>query len=202
MAITLYGPSTDSWKELDDDAFNAPFKSNGEFSKCRMNLHFEGTNISHTLNLPVYPLDVTNSISTAYASYDIIGRPGQLSAYNSTGDMSTSFSLHMHRELKTYGNSLADVNHIDKVVALIEAAQYPLFDTTGKGLYAPIVTYKFGDTQIVGKQTSVNTKWSGPKIEGKYMEVTMNITVVNVPKEILDYSHMFNSSPRGWHRWN
>lgn len=214
---TIYGTSENQWTELNDSAYFSWFGKNDDYNKCKVNLHYENTNENVTMNLPVYPEEVTNSITTNYASYDILGRPGSISAYNNTGDITTQFSLHMHRELKTPGGmtiqslyqtddkpyeiDLASFNKIDKIVSLIEAGQYPYLNSIGSASYAPIMTYKFGDTLIVGKQTSCNTKWSGPKIEGKYMDVTINISITNVPKQILDYKDIINSSPRGWGRW-
>lgn len=196
MANSLTENSTENWIELSDDN-----SSTNHHTNCSVTLSYNGAGVSVFYNLPVYPDDVSNSITTNYASYDIIGRPGQISAYNSTGDQTTSFTLHMHRELKTDGNSFGDDNHIDKIVSLIEAAQYPLIDTGGQGEYAPIVTYKFGDTLIRGKQANVSTKWSGTKINGKYMEVTINISVTNLASHIIDYSDILNSNPRGQGRW-
>lgn len=203
LPVTLAGTPTSYWRELDDSSYTAAFRSEGAFTSCCVTVEFigSGTGITKTLNLPVYPEDVTNAITTNYSSYDILGRPGQISAYTSTSDITTSFSLHMHRELKTYNNDIAaDRNHIDDIVSLIEAAQYPLFKP-GTGEYAPIVTYKFGDTLICGKQTSVNTKWSGPKIEGKFMEVVVSISVTNLFDRICDYTDIVSSSPRGWGRF-
>ena len=203
MSNTLYGTNF-KWQELDDSSYNSPFLQNDEYSKCIMNVNCGGK-FNKTLYLPVYPEDVTNSISTAYADASILGRPGTISAYNSTSDITTSFTLHMHREQQTFltsGNSAKDLdgkNIVDKIVSLIESAQYPYLDENGS--YTPIVVYKFGDTLIFGKQTSVQTKWSGPKIEGKYMEVTLNISVTNTPSKILTAKDIYESSPRGWGRF-
>ena len=155
-----------------------------------------------SLNLPVYPVDVNNSITTNYSSASMIGRVGSVYAYNSTADKTTSFALHMHRELKVISNpttnksELKDINKIDAIVALIESAQYPKY--TSNGLYPPIVTYRFGDTQIEGIQTTVNTTWSGPKIDGMYMEVKLSISVTNLPDSILSNEDVRNKNPRGY----
>lgn len=180
--------------------------SHSDYKNCNLTVKFPGTDNVYSIELPVFPEDVTNSISTNYTSYDILGRPGQISVYNSTGDMTTSFTLHMHRELQTSESTLdntylADINQIDKIVSLIEASQYPIIDSTSAGEYVPIVTYRFGDTVITGKQTSVNTKWSGPKIEGKYMEVVISISVTCTAGKIKDFTDIFNSNPRGNNRW-
>ncbi len=186
------------WRELDDINYNGPFLGNSVTS-CYVEVSFGDNEKTERMFLPVYPLDVTNSLSTNYATSSIIGRTGQISAYNSTNDITTSFSIHLHRELRVYGEG---DNKIDDIVSLIEAAQYPLYNPNSGHSYAPIVTYKFGDTVISGKQTSENTKWSGPKIDGKYMEVTLNISVTNLPNRVIDFTDIFGSNPRGTGRWS
>lgn len=150
--------------------------------------------------LPIYPEKTSSNISTNYASADIIGRPGQISAYNNTSDETISFSLHLHRELQTYGNGLKDINHVDAIVALMKAAQYPKF--TSAGTYAPIVTYCFGDSLFIGKQNSVGTEWTGPKIHGAYMECIVNISMTCVPDGILTFDMVRNNVPRGIGRFS
>lgn len=140
----------------------------------------QGYKIQQTL--PVYPEDISFSTSTNYADATMIGRPGSISGYVNTDDKTINFSLHLHRELLVPGELTSDKNKIDCIVTLIEACQYP--KRTTNGLYIPIVTYKFGDTEIVGKQTSCNIKWGGPKINNKYMECNIDISVTYVPKGI------------------
>lgn len=195
MADNIY----DTWQELNDDYYNGAFLNPS--TMCYVQVQFGNTNSpvkSKRMFLPVYPLDISNSFATNYASSTIIGRTGQISAYNSTNDVTTSFNLHLHRELRVYNEG---DNKIDEIVSLIESAQYPYYDTTSGHSYAPIVTYKFGDTLIRGKQTSANTQWSGPKIDGKYMECTINISVTNLPNKVIDYNDIVSTSPRGGGRW-
>ena len=187
------------WQELNDNDYNGPFLGNSATS-CYVKVEFGNGVRVEQMFLPVYPLEVTNSITTNYASSSIIGRTGQISAYNSTNDITTSFSLHLHRELRVYGEGGGD-DKIDDIISLIESAQYPLYNENSNSSYAPIVTYKFGDTLICGKQTSNNTRWSGPKIDGKYMEATLNISVTNLPTKVIDFNDIFGSNPRGTGRW-
>lgn len=150
--------------------------------------------------LPIYPEKTTSNISTSYATADIIGRPGQISAYNNTSDETINFSLHLHRELQTYGNDIVDINHVDAIIALMKAAQYPKFIPAGT--YAPIVTYCFGDSLFIGKQNSVSTEWTGPKIHGAFMECNVNINMTCVPDGILTFDIVRNSVPRGIGRFS
>lgn len=198
MSISLYGTSTSEWIELDDKTFNSHFGNNAKYERCKVTVSFIGSNKSYSYNLPIYPNDISESISTNYADYNIIGRPGSISSYTNTSDNTKRITLIMHRELKTFNNQLTDVNEVDRIISLIKAANYPLIDSTAAAIYAPIVTYNFGDTLIVGKQTSCSVKWEGPKIEGKYMQVTLDITVVCTPKKIIDFKDVYNANPRGW----
>ena len=190
----------EKWHDLDNRMFNDMFNPSNGQTNCYVQVKFANGTTSDIVYIPVYPDDVNDSISTSYGSSNIIGRPGEISSYNNTGDQTTSFSLHMHREQNEFskfdtnsGNDDTN-NHIDKVVRTIKSAHYPLL--SGSGSYAPIVYYKFGDTYITGKQTSTQVKWSGTKIGGKYMEVTINISVTQTPNKVVDYNDIINLNPR------
>ena len=184
---------TGKWIDLDDLTYDNHF-TNGQ---CFIAVDF-GNQRYASYNLPVYPEDITFNFQTNYEDANIIGRPGKISAYTGTDDIKTSFQLHLHRELVTYNNELKDVNEIDYIISLIQAAAYPLINP-GNGLFAPITTYKFGDTLMVGKQNSVSVKYSGPKINGSYMEAILNVSFTIVPEKILHYESVKNNSnPRSW----
>ena len=185
------------WRDLDNDSYRQPFSN----YKCFVGLNFAfrgDKDFAYKLDLPVYPEDISKSITTNYADANIVGRPGSISMYTGTSDPSVSFSLKMHRENYIRNGSISDRNNIDAIVSLIEAANYPSF--VQNGTFPPIVTYRFGDTEIVGKQTGYQCKWSGPKIEGKYMYVELNITVAILTKEILDADTVFLLNSRAYDR--
>jgi len=182
------------WRDLDDDAYRSPF---GNMS-CFVSVDFRHSIAQQErrwFNLPVYPENVNFNLSTNYASNEILGRAGQISAYNSTNDITSTFSLKLHRELRTLNNQLVDINHIDAIISLIQAAQYAKW--YADGLYAPITTYKFGDTLLIGKQIGVQITWGETKINGCYMVATLNISMTNVSKKILNFEDVRNSMPRG-----
>jgi len=184
----------DIWRMLTENTYH---------NQSSVQVIFPGSDVSsEKLIIPVYPEQVNNSISTTYGGGSIVGRTGTFSAYENTSDITTNFSLHMHREAITtqypkFDNG--DNNLVDKIVSLIESACYPLY--TSNGTYTPIVIYRFGDTLIKGKQTSANSTWSGPKIQGKYMDVTINISVNNAASKILSYNDIVSSNPRGEKRF-
>ena len=185
------------WRDLDDNAYRQAFSN----SDCSVGLNFSfraDKNFAYKLNLPVYPEDVSKSISANYSDANIIGRPVSISMYTGTSDPSVSFTLKMHRENYVKNADVVDRNNIDAIVSLIEAANYPSF--VQNGTFPPIVTYKFGDTEIVGKQTGYQCKWSGPKIEGKYMYVELNITVDVLTNDILNADRITTTNPRAYDR--
>ena len=184
------------WTEITDDVYNNHFSDD----QCVIFVEFNhyGTP-TYKLNIPVYPDDITFGNSTNFTSAEIIGRPGTISGYVSTGDVSTRISLHLHRELALkrdaeFGYTYReDRNQIDDLVSLIQACQYPL--RTQDGLYVPIVTYKFGKTKITGKQINYNTKWGGPKIGNMYMECNIDIQISHITKGIKYFNEMYNDKP-------
>ena len=191
MANILFvdNKESNSWIDLDDDLYNNHF-NNGQ---CQLRINFNrlmsitdenGTEISSTIerNLPIYPEDINFGTSTNYASTDIIGRPGTIAGYVNTSDVTSKITLHLHRELEIPGYVETDKNKIDELILLIQACAYP--KQYGDGLYVPIVTYKFGDTCITGKQTSWDATWGGPKIGNAYMDVKLNISISHVPNGI------------------
>lgn len=165
---------------------------------CYVSICFDESSVpkTYTLNLPVYPEEVSNSFKTNYNSVSILGRPGTISNYSNTDDVTTSFTLKLHRELSTLDRNVNSNigDNIDRIVALIQAAQYPMLN--GK-TSVPITCYKFGDTLLIGKQTSCNVQWTGPLIDGKYMQCNLSISITNVPKKILEFESVKNSNPRG-----
>lgn len=169
------------WKDLDDNEYNNHFLG----GQCFIGVSFNNDgSYDEQMILPCYPEDVNFNNSANYNSADIVGRPGSISNYSNTSDITTRFTLHLHREMPIPNNSgnVIDSNQIDKVVTLIKACNYPKDFQTG--IRMPIVTYTFGDTQIVGKQTSLDEKWGGPKIGKSYMECTLTISITHVFKEI------------------
>lgn len=181
------------WNEITDDVYNNHFSND----QCAIYVEFNhaGTPI-YKLNIPIYPEDITFGNSTNFTSAEIIGRPGTISGYVSTGDVSSRISLHLHRELALNREGYdyrEDMNQIDDLVSLIQACQYPL--KTQDGLYVPIVTYKFGKTKITGRQINYNTKWGGPKIGNMYMECNLDIQISHVTKGIKYFSDVYNDKP-------
>lgn len=181
------------WTDLDDNSYNQHFANGQCFVAVEFNrLSQQGYFNAYTL--PIYPEDVTFNTNTNYTPVEILGRPGQISAYTSTSDPVCNFVLNLHRDLTMVNDVIKDKNQIDEIVSFIQACNYPY--RFNDGTSAPIVTYKFGDTIIVGKQMTANVKWSGPKINNIYMQCVLTISVTHVPKGINYFEDIYKSNPR------
>lgn len=191
MAANIFeDKNVTQWRELNDATYNNHF-TNGQ---CAIHVGFNHAGApQYKLNIPVYPEDITFGNSTNFTSAEIIGRPGTISGYVSTGDVQTNISLHLHRELKTYNDTTSDVNQIDDLVSLIQACQYPL--RSQGGIFVPIVTYKFGEVKITGKQTNYSTKWGGPKIGGMYMECNITVQINHILDSIKYFEDVYDKKP-------
>ena len=191
----LENKNVTNWQDLDDLAYNNHFANGQCYFKVDFNRQFsENDDAILPITLPVYPEDISFGANTNYTNAEIIGRPGTISGYVSTSDVSTRINLHLHRELEIPGVIASDKNQIDKIIATIQACDYPR--VFPDGLATPIVTYVFGDTKITGKQTSFNTKWSGPKIGNSYMDVILDIAISHVPNGIIFFDNVRNFVPR------
>lgn len=186
-----------TWIDLDRDNSGLNTGMVDSFIEVRFNNYGESYlngKSSYFMYIPVFPEDVTFNINPNYADQQIVGRSGNVSSYTNTGDVGTSFSLHLHREMHHPNNS-ANKNEVDAIVSLIQGANYAQYtDNCSK---PPIVTYKFGDTYIVGKQKNSSVKWTGTKINGVYMEAFVTISVDCVPRKVISFDDVFEASPRG-----
>ena len=181
------------WNDLDDLVYNNHFSNGQCYIQVHFNREFKDEKPS-IIKLPIYPEDIAFGATTNYADASILGRPGNISGYVGTSDVTTRINLHLHRELAIPGELNTDRNKIDELIALIQACCYPR--TYQDGMCVPIVEYVFGDTKIIGKQTSFNTKWGGPKIGNSYMEATLDIAITHVPMGIIFYDDVKTFNPR------
>lgn len=180
-----------NWIDLDDSTYTSHFGKD----QCYLKVNFAHSGGGEDkVQLPVYPEEIAFNGSTNYHEGEILGRPGKIAGYISTSDTQTRINLKLHRELATPGVVATDMNYIDKIISLMQAAHYP--KKFQNGLYAPIVTYVFGDTKITGRQTSFNHKWGGPKISGIYMLCTIDIGVTHMAEGINYYDDVFGKNPR------
>ena len=185
------------WNEITDRMFEAPIEN----GICKINVQYLGSSTNKTMYIPTFPDSVSFRVGTNYSGNSIIGRTGSIYGYTSTNDQSVSFTLQLHRELKITNGTWSDGNKVDELVSLIESACYPLYNPSANSVYPPLVTYKFGDTCIVGVQTSCDTTWGGnqsSKINGAYMSATLNISVTCLAPKVIDGSNVQASNPRGW----
>lgn len=67
-----------------------------------------GGQSEYLIELPVYPEQVTESISANWEEQQVLGRSSPLSAYSGTSLKSVNFELNLHRDLLTGSYSLTD----------------------------------------------------------------------------------------------
>lgn len=191
-----------NWVDLDDeDEFNNHFLK----GQCGVGVVFNNGSESGAFDkwhtLPVYPNEVGFNGSTNFNSAEILGRPGTISGYVSTSDVTTKISFELHRELLIPSTNRdvgvrEDINKVDQIISFIQACNYP--KRIENGLLVPIVTYIFGDTAITGKQTSFDVSWGGPKIANKYMHAKINVGITHTPSGIIYFDDVVNTNPRKW----
>ena len=201
MSNVFEDKNVTEWVELNDNLYNNHFINNNPQCYIKVDFNRKSENNTYKLRIPVYPSDISFGNQTNYTSGEILGRSGQIAGYVSTGDTTTRISLHLHRELQQLDTGISirdevkyqDRNKIDNLISLIQAANYP--QRFPNGIAAPIVTYVFGKTKIIGKQTSFSTKWDGVKIGNMYMECFIEVQITHVPEGINYFDDMLNKLP-------
>lgn len=186
-----------NWRDLDGNLYNNHFNNGQCYISVSFNRSVNSSEANYRCNIPVYPTEISFNNKTTYTSGEILGRPGTIAGYVTTGDTSTSISLHLHRELKinTTNSQIkhTDINKIDELISLMQSCLYP--KRFSDSIAVPIVTYCFGKVIITGKQTGFNCKWEGPKIGNMYMECTVNAEVTHVPVGIKYFDDMYTGKP-------
>ena len=165
-----------------------------------------------------FPENTSNAVNASYSDSSVIGRPGTVGMYTNTSDNVSNFSLSLHREdyasvveagqignLTNYGAGERTVysgenKTIDYLISYIESAAYPLFTSTGT--HMPLIKFIFGDTEINGKLTSFNAKWSGPRINGKQMHCEVSLSITNLFNSVPNQRYIAKSNPRGFGKWD
>jgi len=165
----------------------------------------------YLLELPLYPDQVTESISATWSTQKVLGRSSPVSAYANTDLKTVNFSLDLHRDLMTGSFShtpqtMPDyVNHPENQVAgkqiqndrgpfgtrtwytnankMLQIACYPQY--TSKGLIPPTTYFIFGQMILKGYVTSYQTEWKKPILNTFYGWNSVSITMECYPDTII-----------------
>lgn len=168
----------------------------------------------YLLELPLYPEQVTESISVAWTTQKVLGRSSPVSAYANTDLKTVNFSLDLHRDLMTGSFShTADtaigyvggkVNDKSQVAGYQKQTDKGPFGTrtwyvnankmlqiacypqyTSKGLIPPTTYFIFGQMILKGYVTSYQTEWKKPILNSFYGWNSVSITMECYPDTII-----------------
>lgn len=171
----------------------------------------KGDKYEYLLELPLYPDEVTESISANWEKQNVLGRSAALSAYANTDLKSVSFSLTLHRDLLTGSFShntaslLATGGNLSQQAAgfqkqtdkgpfstrtwytnankMLQICCYPQY--TSAGLIPPTTYFVFGQMILKGYVTNTSTTWKKPILNTFYGWNTVNITMECYPDTII-----------------
>lgn len=165
----------------------------------------------YLIELPMYPEQVTESISTNWQTQSVLGRSSPLSAYAGTDLKSVNFSLDLHRDYLTGSyslskESLSQIGGSQKNQAAGHQLQSPdgPFDTrtwyvsmnkmlqmscypqyTDNGLIPPTTYFIFGQMILKGYVTNYNTTWKTPILNTFYGWNSVSIQMMCYPDSIM-----------------
>lgn len=189
--------------------------------ECYMLLKFGKSNnfsandkSQYLIELPMYPEEVSESISAQWSTQNVLGRSSPLSAYSNTSLKSVSFSLDLHRDFLTGSFShtentmrSAAGEYYDPSKQL--AGEQPQSDAgpfrtrswyinankmlqmscypqyTQQGLIPPTTYFIFGQMILKGYVTSYQTVWKKPIINSFYAWNSVSISMECYPDSII-----------------
>lgn len=138
-----------------------------------------------TIDFPVYPEEISDSVKANYTQMpELIYQYEPWQLYQSSGPRQNTYSFEFHRDMWTGDHRDGYAN---KLVRFCQSNCYPEYN--GSAVNVPQVTlYLMGKTLISGVMTDVNVNWSGPiGLDGFYLMCKLEITIVEVSKQALNY---------------
>lgn len=170
----------------------------------------------YLIELPLYPDQVTESISASWATQKVLGRSSPVSAYANTDLKTVNFSLDLHRDFLTgsfshtkdtmpdyYNNPQNQVAGKQKqtekgpfgtrtwyvnINKMLQMSCYPQY--TSAGLIPPTTYFIFGQMILKGYVTSYQTEWKKPILNTFYGWNSVNITMDCYPDSIISASDL------------
>lgn len=182
-----------------------------------------GGDSEYLIELPLYPDDVTESISANWANQPVLGRSSPLSAYANTSLKSVSFSLDLHRDLLTgsfnhtrasmevAGGSLsrqaagyqvqtskgpfATRSWYTSINKMLQISCYPQY--TSFGMIPPTTYFVFGQMILKGFVNNYSTTWKKPIINTFYGWNSVTINMECYPDTIISANQMISNKGNG-----
>lgn len=196
---TVMGQLENEPHEIDPSVFNEhtdPSNVSGSIAKSSSSELFTSFNIpwgditlassfGDSIDLPVYPETVENSISAEYVTMpDLIYQYEPWQVFQGTGARQNTYEFHMHRDMWT-GDHKDDM--CNKLIRFCQAQCYARYQ--GSAVSTPIVSlYVKGECLISGVMMSTSESWSGPILsDGWYAEVTLSLTILQIAQKALNY---------------
>lgn len=219
-----YG-NLDSWeKSYRSSSYNAEYNGLSGLStwECYMLVKFGNQydfgisgDSEYLIQLPIYPEQVTEQISTKWANQEILGRSSPVSAYANTELKNVHFTLNLHRDLLTGSYSLSDSSlreihdgnsgwESHQAAGDQRQSDIGPFGTrmwyvnvnkmlqmacypqyTSKGLIPPTTYFVFGQMILKGYILSYSTTWQLPIINTFYSNNSVDINMDCYPDSII-----------------
>ena len=175
------------------------------------NFNVSGEN-QYLIELPLYPDQVTESISASWNTQAVLGRSSPIAAYANTDLKSVNFSIDLHRDLMTGSHSLtmSELNSIRNaskskqaaglqwqsdtgpfntrkwyvnINKMLQMSCYPQY--TQSGLVPPTTYFVFGQMILKGFVNSYQTDWKKPILNTFYGWNTVSIQMYCYPDSII-----------------
>lgn len=157
-----------------------------------------------TMQLPVNPTEISEQISSDWASTQIPGRSSTLMHYNTTSNKSISFSMKLHSDMNEIvllsqgGSNIRTGIDIEDFVAFLQSLCYPNY--SGSGISPPVCKLVIEDvinTRVI--VTAVNVTKSGPlrkyvggKRSGKksFVLYDVSLSITELPEKVLNANNV------------
>ena len=184
-----------------------------------------GGDYEYLIELPIYPEQVSETITPNWQSQPVLGRSSPIAAYANTSLKNVSFSMDLHRDLLTGSfshttesltqdpvngslkNQAAGLQQQSadgpfstrtwyvNVNKMLQISCYPQY--TKLGLIPPTTYFIFGQMILKGFVNSYNTEWKKPIINTFYGWNSVTINMDCYPDSIISAKDMITNSKQG-----
>ena len=142
------------------------------------------------IDFPVYPEEISDSAKANYATMpDLLYQYEPWQLYTGSGPRSQTYTFNFHRDMWTGDHRDGQAN---KLIRACQANCYPEY--RGSAVYTSLVTlYLAGRPLITGVMIDVNVTFDGPLgLDGFYLNCKLELTIVEVSQQALDYHTVKN----------
>jgi hypothetical protein len=159
------------------------------------NIQGEGTWIV----LPQWPDQITDKITSSFASQSALGRSAPVFSYINSGPRTVDISVQLHRDMMDEANiNLSNIkpavgdDYVDTVIKQLQAIALPNYHSANKEVEPPMVAVRFGEEIFIKGVVNggISVEYRKPLLtNGKYAEVNISFTVEEVdPQDAISIS--------------